>query len=88
MAFPPNIWNQLKNLSKDDLISALEKDGWKLSPMSGGSEREYIKEGSQRRRIVIHYHTRGETCGRKLLKGLLEDIEWTETDLHRLKLVK
>jgi predicted RNA binding protein YcfA (HicA-like mRNA interferase family) len=26
----PEIWDQIKNVSADEIIRALEKDGWKL----------------------------------------------------------
>jgi hypothetical protein len=29
----PEIWAQIKNITADKLISALEKDGWKLQNM-------------------------------------------------------
>jgi hypothetical protein len=35
----------------------------------------------------VHYHPK-ETYGPKLLKGLLEEIGWTEDELKRLKLIK
>jgi predicted RNA binding protein YcfA (HicA-like mRNA interferase family) len=88
MAFAPNVWNQLKNLKADELISALQRDGWVRDSSSKGAELGYIKDqGSDRKRIVIHYHP-GKTYGAKLLQALLADIGWTENDLQRLKLIK
>ena len=37
--------------------------------------------------VSIHYHPR-KTYHRGLLKGLLDDIGWTEDDMRRLKLLK
>lgn len=87
MAFPPNVWNQLKNLTAEQIITALERDGWTRDPSSKGATLGYIKEGASRQRIVIHYHPR-KTYGPGLLKGLLADIGWSLDDLRRLKLVK
>lgn len=54
--FPPNVWNQLKNLTADNLIRALERDGWGRDPTSKGAILGYIKAGSPRKRVTIHYH--------------------------------
>lgn len=87
MAFTPNVWNQLKNLTADNLIKALERDGWTKDPASKGATIGYIKGGSPKKRIVIHYHPK-KTYGPGLLKGLIADIDWTEEDLRSLKLIK
>ena len=86
MAFPPNVWNQLKNLTADDLVDALRRDGWELEPKTGAT-LAFVKGPYPRRRIVIHYHPR-KTYGAALLKGLLNDIGWSEEDLRRLDLIK
>jgi predicted RNA binding protein YcfA (HicA-like mRNA interferase family) len=87
MSFPPNVWNQLKNLTADELISALERDNWKRDSSSKGAIQAYIKTGTHNQRITIRYHPK-KTYGPKLLKDLLADIGWTETDLKRLRLIK
>ncbi len=88
MAYPRNVWNQLKNLTADDLISALQKDGWSKDPSCKGAILVYIKAGNpSSQRIAIHYHPK-KTYGAKLLKSLLDDIGWSVDDLRRLKLVK
>jgi predicted RNA binding protein YcfA (HicA-like mRNA interferase family) len=87
MAFAPNVWNQLKNLTADNLISALERDGWEQDPASKGATIGYIKRASPNQRIVIHYHPK-KTYGPKLLKALIADIGWTEEDLKRLRLIR
>lgn len=86
MAFPSHVWSQIKNLTADELIRALLRDGWAKDPSSKGATIGYIKEGSPRKRVVIHYHPR-KTYGPKLLKALLKDIAWTENDMRRLKLI-
>jgi predicted RNA binding protein YcfA (HicA-like mRNA interferase family) len=87
MAYPPNVWNQLKNLTADELIRALEKDGWTRDPTSRGAIQVFIKYGPSNKRVGIHYHPQ-KTYGPALLKGLLSDIGWSEEDLRRLKLIK
>lgn len=89
MAFSSNVWNQLKNLSVDDFIAALERDGY-VREERRGAVLCYVKSHhsvAQRRRIVVHYHP-GKTWGAKFLKGLLKDTGWDEDDLRRLKLIK
>jgi len=88
MAFSENVWSQLKNLSADDLIRALKKDGW-TQEGNRGATLGFVKgsESDRRRRVVIHYHP-GKTYGAKFLKGLVSDIGWNEPDLKRLKLIK
>ncbi len=86
MAFSTNVWNQVKNLTADKLIRALERDGWERD-VSIGKQLGFYKTGVPGKRIVIHYHPQ-KTYGPKLLKALIEDIGWTETDLIRLKIIK
>jgi predicted RNA binding protein YcfA (HicA-like mRNA interferase family) len=87
MAFSKNVWNQLKNITADELIGALQRDGYSKDPASKDATISFIKKGDETRRIVIHYHPR-ETYGPGLLKGLIADIGWQEADLRRLKLIK
>ena len=87
MAFPQQVWNQLKNLTADGLINALLRDGWAKDPASSGATIAYIKSGSPNKRVVIHYHPK-KTYGPGLLQRLIADIGWTDDDLRRLKLIK
>jgi len=87
MAFPPNVWSQLKNLTAKEIIDALTKDGWQQDPASKGAILAYIKKGPPNKRITIHYHPK-KTYGAKLLTSLLEDIGWSEEDMRRLKIIK
>jgi predicted RNA binding protein YcfA (HicA-like mRNA interferase family) len=86
MAFPQHVWNQVKNLTADELISALQQDGWQRDS-SKGAIFIYIKHGSANRRVSIHYHPK-KNYGAKMLQALLADIGWTEDDMRRLKLIK
>ena len=89
MAFPPNVWNQIKNLTKKDFVSALLRDGWTVDPSSKDATITYIKRvGLCNRRIVIHYHP-GDICGPKIIKALLRDAGWeTEEALRAVGLIK
>jgi predicted RNA binding protein YcfA (HicA-like mRNA interferase family) len=86
MAFPPNVWNQLKNLTASEIINALRRDGWEQEA-SRGAVLGFIKKGPPNSRVTIHYHPK-KTYGAKFLQGILEDIGWSEEDMHRLKLIK
>jgi predicted RNA binding protein YcfA (HicA-like mRNA interferase family) len=83
LSFSPNVWNQLKNLTCEDLIKALKKDDWERDITTGAVQA--YKKGPKR--ITVHYHP-GKTYGAKLLQGLIADIGWTEDDLRRLKVIK
>jgi predicted RNA binding protein YcfA (HicA-like mRNA interferase family) len=85
MDFPDHIWKQLKNKSADEWISALLRDGFILDE---NVRTERIYRHSDGRKVSIHYHSGKKTYGRRLLKALLEDIGWTESDMRRLKLIK
>ncbi|MGC2111150.1 MAG: type II toxin-antitoxin system HicA family toxin [Candidatus Korobacteraceae bacterium] len=87
MAFSQHVWDQLKATTADELIRALERDGYTKDPASKGAMIGYIKSSGPRRRVVIHYHPR-KTYGPALLKGLIADIGWNEHDLKRVKLIK
>lgn len=82
--WPRALWNQLKNITVDELIRALEQDGWVLA-RAKGAQRWYRHPSG--RGISVHYHPR-KTFSPKLLRWLLEHIEWNESDLKRLKLVR
>ena len=78
-----NIWEQIKSINKNELIKALEKDGWIL-------DTEHNKQRTYRKgtdKVTIHYHNT-DFKNPKLLKMLLEFIGWDEKDYRRLKLIK
>jgi predicted RNA binding protein YcfA (HicA-like mRNA interferase family) len=83
--YPKHIWEQLKNKTADDLISALLKDGF-LPDEKVRTERIYRHPDS--RKVSIHYHKGSQTYGAELMKGLLEAAQWTVKNMKRLKLVK
>ena len=80
----PEVWDQLKNKSCDEIIRALLRDGWLLQK-SRGALRTFKSTGG--RKVTIHYHPQ-KNYGVKLLRDLLKDIGWSKDDLRRLKLVK
>ena len=86
MNFPPNVWNQVKNVTAQRLVQALEKDDW-VRDAENPRGAVLVYRHSSGRRITVHWHP-NKTYGPKLLKGLLEDIGWDEADLRRLKLIK
>jgi len=43
MAFSRNVWNQLKGITADELIHALERDGFVKDPAGRDATIAYIK---------------------------------------------
>jgi predicted RNA binding protein YcfA (HicA-like mRNA interferase family) len=84
-SYQKHIWEQLKNKTADDLISALLKDGF-LPDEEFRTERIYRHPDG--RKVSIHYHKGSQTYGAKLMKGLLDVTKWTEKKMRQLKLVK
>ena len=85
MKYSPNVWAQLKGKNADDLIRALERDGFVADAVL---RTERIYRHPDGRRVSIHYHTGNQSYGPKLLKALFKDAGWSEEDIRRLKLVK
>ena len=93
--YPPHVWSQLKGITAQKLIKALEKDGWKLEINKGKQGKKgastlayrHPDKPVDKNRVVIHLHPK-KTMGPKLLKKLLEEIGWTKEDLTQLRLVK
>ena len=84
MKFSKQVWDQLRAKTSDDLIAALGKDGWVHEGTRGAVQVYRHDDG---RRVTVHYQPR-KSYGPNLLKGLLEEIGWTVTDMRRLKLIK
>ena len=81
---PKRVWDQLRSTTVQQIASALVRDSWKREVKSGARHPYRSLDG---RRVVLHVHPKGEK-GPRVLKGLIEDIGWTEDDLVRLKLIK
>lgn len=84
MNYSQQTWDQLKNLTADNIVSALKKSGFVLDGTDGAI---HVYLHPDKRRVSIHYHPQ-KTYGAKLLKRLLDDIAWSEEDMKKLKLVK
>lgn len=89
MSYQQNVWNQLKNITVEKLMNALQKDGWEKEETSG-AKIPYRKamDNGEVRRVVIHYHPNKTYRSAKVLKGLLDDIGWSVEDMEGLKLIK
>ncbi len=85
MSFSKQVWEQLKSKTKDDLITALLKDGF-LPDVHLRTERIYRHPDG--RKVSIHYHKGSDCFGRGLLVAVLADIGWSETYMRRLKFIK
>jgi predicted RNA binding protein YcfA (HicA-like mRNA interferase family) len=81
----PNVWNQLKNITCDELIDPLIHDGWEYDG-SHGAVHVY-RHNKNGRRVTIHWHPK-ETYGDNLLKAFLKEIGWSENDMRRLRLIR
>lgn len=82
--YSKEVWDQLRNITIQKIAKALEKDGW-VREETRGATQGYRKQPDQR--VVLHHHPKA-TKGPKILKGILDDIGWTEDDLRRLKLIR
>lgn len=77
------IWSQLKNITADEITSALRRDNW----MERAGECSSFVYKKDARMVVIHKHPH-KTYQPGQLFLLFEDIGWTEEDLKRLKLIR
>lgn len=84
MKFSRQTWDQLRAKTSDDLVAALLRDGFEHEQTRGAIQGYRHEDG---RRVTIHYHP-NKSYGPKYLKGLIEDIGWSEADMRRLKLIK
>lgn len=82
MKYSRQVWEQLKNKTPIDLISALNKQLGEPDVMKGN---EYVYRFPDGRHVSIHYHKK--CYGPSLLKALLEDIGWTEDEMRKFKLI-
>lgn len=81
---PPHLIQQLRNTPVQELIRALERDGF-FYRRTRGSGRVY--RHTDGRRTVIHYHHAGDTLPIGTLRNVLAGTRWTEDDLRRLNLI-
>jgi predicted RNA binding protein YcfA (HicA-like mRNA interferase family) len=82
----PIDFGKLRSLTARQLVSALQRDGFVLSRLTG-SHRHYL-DARTRRRVTLPFHGSGQTYQQALLRSMIEDqARWTEDDLRRLKLL-
>lgn len=87
MSYPKSVWAQLKGLTAGPLMAALEKDGWVCDTISG-SIHTYLKATPHgNRRVQVHFHGKNKGWGPGLLKKMLAEIDWTEQEMRKLKLI-
>jgi predicted RNA binding protein YcfA (HicA-like mRNA interferase family) len=81
-----NNYEQLRNLTSRELISALIRDGFSYDRGDGSHQIYYHPDG---RRVTVIFHGGSSTFRRKTLKSMIEkEARWTEEDLKRLKLIR
>lgn len=84
MKYSRQVWDQLKSITAGEIAKALEKTEWVRDEGAGNI---YVYRHPDGRRVTIHFHP-SKTYGPKILKGLLEIINWSEKELKQLKLIK
>ena len=72
-----------RGISARQFIEALHEDGFQLQ-RSRGSHRVYRHRDG--RRIVVAFHSLSATFPIGTLKGMIQDVGWSEQDLKRLGL--
>ncbi|HKV39713.1 MAG TPA: type II toxin-antitoxin system HicA family toxin [Blastocatellia bacterium] len=79
----------MRNLTAREVISALIHDGFYLRRSGGSAGSHHRYQHADGRRVTVSFHGAGDTFRIKTLKSMLEDqAQWSEADLHRLKLLK
>ena len=81
---PSHILRQLRNTSVQELIRALERDGFTYRRAKGAGRVYRHPDG---RRTVIHYHHGSDTLPIGTLRSVLRGARWTVEDVRRLGLV-
>lgn len=77
---------KLRNLTARKLISTLKRDGFVLERQTGSHQTYRHPDGRQ---VSVSFHRPGDTFPPKTLKDIIEhQVNWTEADLKRLKLLK
>ena len=77
--------HRLRNVSTEEFVRALERDGFALARRSKSSSRAYEHEDG--RKVFVHYHRASDTFARGTLANMIESAGWTEEDAKRLKLI-
>lgn len=81
MKYTRQVWEQLKNKTPGEFISALNRQLGGPDMIAGNEYHYRFPDG---RRVSIHYHKK-RCYGQSLLKALLERIDWTEQEMKKYK---
>ena len=82
--YSKSVWDQLKNKTIQDIAKALRKDGWVREEKRGATQGyRHPDRDAGNNRVVLHIHPKASKSP-KILKGLLDIIEWSEEDMERL----
>ena len=84
MTLLPNIIQRLRYTPVRQLIRGLERDGFTYRRTKGWGRLYRHSEG---RRVVIHYHSSGDTLPMGTFSSVLRGARWTQGDLERLGLI-
>ena len=76
----------LWNVSVEDSVHALERDGLEFYPRARESGRMY--RYSDGRQVLIHDHRSSQTLPLGTLGNILAGTRWTENDARRLHLIR
>jgi predicted RNA binding protein YcfA (HicA-like mRNA interferase family) len=74
-----------RGITARDFVKALGQDGFHLARIRG-SHRIY--RHADGRRVVVAYHSLGDSFPIGTLKGMITDIGWSDEDLTRLGLAR
>ena len=74
-----------RGLSAREFIRALEADGFTLQRVRGSHR---IFRHTDGRRVVVAYHSLGDTFPIGTLRAMIRDSGWQDEDLLRLGLLK
>ncbi|MCD6335153.1 MAG: type II toxin-antitoxin system HicA family toxin [Candidatus Latescibacteria bacterium] len=79
-------YSKLRGVTARKITAALRSDGFYLRSQRGSHQRYHHPDG---RKVTVSYHRSGDAFRPKTLRSIIErQAEWTENDLHRLKLLK
>jgi predicted RNA binding protein YcfA (HicA-like mRNA interferase family) len=84
MTLPPDSLRRLRNKAVRELIRALERDRF-IYRRSRGSGRVY--RHADGRRVIVHYHSPGDTLPLGTLRSIVSATRWNEEDLRTLGLI-
>jgi len=76
--------DRLKNRTAREWIRALQREGFRTRKSRGS---HHVYQHGDGRRVLVVYHSLGDTFGPKTIKQLLRGTHWTEADLIRLDLL-